>query len=183
MEENAPHYVSFTLSDEYMEIQHIFAALCKFLRINSNRLKDGECITENGQTRVNFLLVDDVDQNSNIYILKDLKSIIDNDKYVIIDLSIHKTIKAVKESLRFGPRNDNVRFKLEKKTSEVYSLEFKPSLIGKYRVDIENFNKPILNSPCFIEAYDPNQVLIEKPADSFLAGIDNFINGSFYFKI
>ena len=48
LEDNTPHFVSFLLTEEYMEIQHILAALCKFLRINSNRLKDGECSIENG---------------------------------------------------------------------------------------------------------------------------------------
>ena len=76
-----------------------------------------------------------------------------------------------------GPKNENVRFKLEKKSDELYSLEFKPNLIGKYRVDIENFNKPILNSPCFVDAFDPNQVVITKPSDSFLVGTENFIDG------
>jgi hypothetical protein len=134
-------------------------------------------------------LVDDTDQNSNIYLLRELKTIIDNEKYVIIDLSIQKTIKAVKDSLKFGPKNENVRFKLEKKSDELFTLEFKPNLVGKYRVDIENFKKPILNSPCFIDAYDPNQVVIEKTFETFLVGTENFIDvdlskaGSSKFKV
>jgi hypothetical protein len=76
-----------------------------------------------------------------------------------------------------GPKNENVRFKLEKKSDELYSLEFKPNLIGKYRVDIENFNKPILNSPCFVDAFDPNQVVITKPTESFIVGTENFFDG------
>ena len=62
LEENSPHCVSFLLTEEYMEIQHIFAALCKFLRINSNRLKDGECKNENGNK--NILLTNEMKLDS-----------------------------------------------------------------------------------------------------------------------
>ncbi len=90
----------FLLNDEYMESKHIFGALCKFLRLNSERVKCDEVRKENEQTRVSFYLTDEADSIlSNQFLLQELKEIIDNEKYVIIDVGLKKTIKAVKGSL------------------------------------------------------------------------------------
>ena len=53
------------------------------------------------QTRVSFFLIDD-SKVTNENLLKKLKEIIYQEKYVIIDLSINKTIRAVKGSLTHG---------------------------------------------------------------------------------
>lgn len=47
-------------------------------------------------------MIEDASQISNSYLLKELKEIIDNDKFVIIDLSVHKTVKAIRGSFKFG---------------------------------------------------------------------------------
>ena len=52
---------------------------------------------------MSFYLNDDNDGAlTNYILLKDLKDIIDGDKYVIIDIGLKKTIKAVKHSLNYG---------------------------------------------------------------------------------
>ena len=60
--------------------------------------------TVKGQTKIEFILIDDLRVNyvSNNALLEELSDIIDNEKYVIIDLSIQRTIKAVKGSLKYG---------------------------------------------------------------------------------
>ena len=118
--------MTFVLNDEYLETKHIYGALCKFLRIGLNRIKNEFIKVENGKsyryqinnlesniqnkfclksarTKVSFYLSDDNDGAlTNYILLKDLKDIIDGDKYVIIDTSLKKTIKAVKHSLNYG---------------------------------------------------------------------------------
>ena len=51
-----------------------------------------------------FTLIDDQRSNyaSNKFLTEELRNIIDSEKYVIIDLSVNKTIKAVKGSLKYG---------------------------------------------------------------------------------
>ena len=98
----ATQNISFLLNDEYEQAQHVFGALCKFLRLSSNRIKNFELKIENGKTRVAFSLVEDLNQVSNSILLKELKTIIDEEKYVIIDLSIQKTVKAIKGSFKYG---------------------------------------------------------------------------------
>lgn len=49
-------------------------------------------------------MIEDSNQISNNYLLKELKEIIENEKFVIIDLGIHKTVKAIKKSFKFGKK-------------------------------------------------------------------------------
>ncbi len=78
--------------------------MCKFLHISSERMKNHELTVENGQTKVNFILydVEDLNQESNFHVIKDLKELINDDKYVIVDLNLKKTIKAIKGSCKIG---------------------------------------------------------------------------------
>lgn len=46
------------LNDEYEQTQHVFGALCKFLRIGTSRIRNRELSTVAGKTRVRFDLVD-----------------------------------------------------------------------------------------------------------------------------
>jgi hypothetical protein len=96
--------ISFILNDEYKQIKHIFGALSKFLHISSDRMKNHELSIENGHTNVSFTLydVDDLNQESNFHIIKELKQLINDDKYIIVDLNLKKTIKAIKGSCKFG---------------------------------------------------------------------------------
>lgn len=41
--------MTFLLNDEYLQVHHIFGALCKFLRLNANRIKNREMCLENGK--------------------------------------------------------------------------------------------------------------------------------------
>ena len=109
------------LNDEYQQAQHIFGALAKFLRLNPLRIKSRELNIQNGrsqamkfqqktfethfraiqgQTRVSFSLLDSTAEQPSNHVLKELKQIINDEKYVIIDLSVQKTVSALKNSLK-----------------------------------------------------------------------------------
>jgi hypothetical protein len=188
-------YVTFLLNDQYQQVQHIFGALCKFLRISPSRVRSRELTVENGLTRVCFHLIDDKtscqdEQLTNASLIDDLKDIIESEKFTIIDLSIHKTVRALKGSLRYGPFGESVNVKLEKtpqvadtpsktnissSSSSEYLGEFKASSIGRYRIDVENFGLKILNSPYFINVYDPSCCEFIKKPDNFILGTENLI--------
>lgn len=62
-----------------------------------------------------------------------------------------------------------------------YLGEFKPSSIGRYRIDVENFNIPIKNSPFFINAFDPDLIKIVNIPLSVNVGDENVIESGFFF--
>ncbi|RNA20284.1 Filamin/ABP280 repeat containing protein [Brachionus plicatilis] len=169
-------FATFLLDQEYQLSNHIFAALGKFLRIDQNRIKNRDVTIENGYTRVIFT-IEEEEQMPNNSVLKILKNIIENKKFVIIDLSLNKTIKALTNSFKFGAKGENVGFKLTKQTNMPFDYlgEFEPSAIGRYRIDVENFNIPINNSPFFINVFDPNLIKIEHIPSTINVGDENFI--------
>ena len=130
-------------------------------------------------------MVDDQQSNSvsNKKLLEELGTIIDNEKFVIIDLSVHKTVKAIKGSLKCGPKGENISYKLERKNPTrlekygFYAGEFLTHSIGRYRIDISNFNVPIKNSPLFVNVFNSKLVEIMKKPDELLIGSDNLIEG------
>lgn len=97
---------------------HIFSALSKFLRIDQSQIKNRDVTIENGKqilnfnfnlfelikgfTRVVFSIDEEEIQFSNSSMLNILKQIIENEKFVIIDLSLKKTIKAINNSFKLG---------------------------------------------------------------------------------
>ena len=68
-------------------------------------------------------------------------------------------------------------FDLKKKPNNLYTAEFKPAAIGKYRVDFETAEGPLLNSPCFIDVYDVDKVLISAIPNNLVIGSENIIKG------
>lgn len=60
-----------------------------------------------------------------------------------------------------------------------YLGEFKPLSIGRYRIDVENFNIPINNSPFFINVFDPNLIKIVNVPSSVNIGDENIIESMF----
>lgn len=110
-------FATFLLDQEYQLSNHIFAALGKFLKIDQNQIKNRDVTIENGNfyylneyiffnlilgyTRVIFT-IEEEDTLWNKSILNILKQIIENEKFVIIDLSLNKTIKAITDSFKFG---------------------------------------------------------------------------------
>lgn len=110
-------------------------------------------------------------------LLRDLKDIIDNEKYVIIDIGLKQTIMAVPYSLVFMPKGRHIDFNLKKKDCDMSLVEFKPPAVGKYRVDFEHINKSITNSPCFINVYDTNLAEIIYRPEFLIVGTENFFKG------
>lgn len=49
--------------------------------------------------------------------------------------------------------------------------------IGRYRIDIENFDQPIFNSPNYINVYDPNLVSEVNIPEHLIVGSENSIEG------
>jgi hypothetical protein len=80
----------------------VHGALCNFLNVNENRIKNVTCTEKNGQTEIKFLLFDSLNQIPNRVLLDDLRDIIDNKKFIIIDNYIHITCLAVVGSLNYG---------------------------------------------------------------------------------
>lgn len=194
MDAGDSQHVTFLLNDQYQQVHHIFGALCKFLRISPNRLKNRELVLENGLTRVSFHLIDDnLDkQLTNSLLIDELRDIIETDKFTIIDLGIHKTVRAMKGSLKHGPFGENIAFKLDKPSSVASSLsssgssyeyvgEFKANSIGRYRIDVENAHTKILNSPYFVNVYDPSAYEFIKKPDNFILGAENLIESKCFF--
>lgn len=182
-------HVSFLLEEDYVQIHQVFAALYKALHLSPTRVKNRELIKENGKTRVNFCLIEDSTMShafSNTMV-KMLKELINSDQFQIQD--VNRTIRAVPHSVRLGPRGENVGFKLEKQQGQNalssssgmsknfdYMVDFKPTSLGRYRIDVENFNKPIINSPNFINVYDLSQVELLQIPDLFIVGNEHLID-------
>lgn len=146
-------------------------------------------VCENGHTRVSFYLADrDLEQHQDASapsttdhfpatkLLRELREIINNDKYVIIDIGLKKTIMAIPSTLEFQARGLPIEFELKKKDFELSLLEFRPTHVGQFRLDFECFGKAITNSPCFVNVYDPDQAakVMRKPFQ-LIVGTDNFI--------
>ncbi len=181
--------MTFLLDEEYLQIHHVFATLYKSLHLSPTRVKNRELTKENGKTRVNFCLIEET-TNTHAFshsILRTLNELIETERFAIVDLNLNKTIRAVKNSIKFGARGENVGFKLEKLTSadKPYDFlgEFRPTTLGRYRIDIENFNKPIANSPYFINVYDPNLVEIVRMPQTFIVGNEHLIEGKKIFSV
>ena len=121
----------------------------------------------------------DSNQEANFYIIKELRHLIDRDKYIIIDLNLKKTVKALKGSCKFGPKGEHIGYKIEKQANSNYdyAVEFKPTCCGRYRVDIENFNEPINRSPFFISVYDPQAAFVKVRPNNLIIGCENIIEG------
>ncbi|CAF0722239.1 unnamed protein product [Brachionus calyciflorus] len=170
-------YATFLLNDNYEQVNHVFGAMCKFLRINNSRIKNRELMIENGLTRVSFTIFEEENQPPNSVLIEDLKKIIETEKFLIIDQSLNKTIRALKNSFKFGSKGENVGFKLMKQVNKNFDYlgEFKPSTIGRYRIDVENCNFPIQNSPFFINVYNPSLVEIVEMPRNFLIGSESKI--------
>ena len=104
-------------------MKHIFGALCKFLNLNNDRIKDLTTQQENGkkkllffswkqldviiflfkgQTTVSFSLFELLKEVPNSQTLSELRSIIDTEKFIIIDYIINKTCVAIQGSLKYG---------------------------------------------------------------------------------
>lgn len=190
--------VTFLLNDVYEHIQHIFGAIGKFLRISPSRMRNRELGVENGgQTRVRFHLVDlnpnpdanvDVNEASNSQLISDLRDIVESDKFTIIDLSIHKTVRAVKGSLRAGPRGEQLSGVSMAKTSGVdetesarFAIEFKPTTVGCYRIDLAHSTAGEKRDrqlpPFFMNVYDPTAFQITRRPSSLVIGTENIIEG------
>ncbi len=109
--------------------------------------------------------------------IKELKELIEREKYVIVDLHLKKTVRAVKDSCKIGPKGEPVSYKLERHFNSPFdfSVEFKPNQTGRYRVDVENVGIPINNSPFFVNVFDPSAALIKSRPNSFIVGYDNII--------
>lgn len=60
-----------------------------------------------------------------------------------------------------------------------YLGEFKLSSIGRYRIDVENFNIPINNSPFFFDAFDPSLIKIVSVPSSVNVGDEHVIESKF----
>lgn len=58
-----------------------------------------------------------------------------------------------------------------------YLGEFRPTTIGRYRIDVDNYNIPINNSPFFINVYDPSLIEIVYMPQNFIVGNENCIEG------
>lgn len=196
-------------------MHHIFGAVCKFLRIGPSRIRNRELsVNENGQTRVQFELIDVVNgvceplvglihesplaasssttvneqlplstHLSNAQLLADLRDIVESDKFTIIDLSIHKTVRAVKGSLNYGVRGEAVSFKVEKvltaTASNVYTVEFRPSMVGRYRIDVENSEKKCQCSPYFLDVFNPKEFVLVRRPEICVTGTENLIEGNY----
>lgn len=147
-----------------------------------------QVIGEHGNTRVSFYLADtDLEHQQDTVsssttdhfpaskLLRELREIINNDKYIIIDIGLKKTIMAIPNTLEFQARGQPIDFELKKKDFELSLVEFRPTHVGQFRLDFEFFGKAITNSPCFLNVYDPDQAakMIRKPAQ-LIAGTDNF---------
>lgn len=190
--------MTFLLNDEYEQMQHVFGAISKFLRVNGSRLRNRELTTDNGQTRVRFQLVDaGVDDSvapgtptlattpSNSQLITDLRDIVESDKFTIIDLSIHKTVRAVKGSLKCGPRGEPVSGVSMAKTSAAsepgarFAIEFNPTCVGRYRIDLTDSSdkRDRQLAPYFINVYDPNAFQFTRRPSSFIIGTENIIEG------
>jgi hypothetical protein len=173
-EQGSGQSVSFLLNAEYQQSQHIFGALCKFLRLSSFRIKNRSLSFENGRTKVSFKLINVTSQLSNNILLKELGEIIDDHKYVIIDLNINKTIEAIKGSLLVGPIGESVECKVVK-INDTYNVECLPTSTGLHRIDIDFKNRPIGGSPFFFNVFDPKNVEIIYFPENFILGSENSI--------
>lgn len=108
-------------------------------------------------------------------LIADLRDIVDSDKFTIIDLGMHKTVRAVKGSLWSTPRGEPVHnITTTKKHPTLFDFEFTPTSIGRYRVD---FDSP--QSPYFINVYEPSSaVIMPRRPENFIVGNENIIEGS-----
>jgi hypothetical protein len=174
--------VTFLLDEEYLQIHHVFATLYKLLHLSPTRVKNRELIKESGgRTRVNFCLIEETASTHAFShsVLRSLRELIETERFAVVDASAGRTIRAVKGSVKFGARGENVGFKLEKVptsgTAYDYVAEFRPAALGRYRVDIENFNKPLVNSPFFINVYDPCLVELLRIPETFIVGNEHLI--------
>ena len=176
--------MSFLLDEEYLQIHHVFATLYKSLHLSPTRVKNRELIKENGKTRVQFCLIEE--QSSHAFshsILRTLQELIETERFGIFDASLNRRINAVKNSVKFGARGENVAFKLEKQRGDEnqqqqsydYLAEFKPTTLGRYRIDVENFGKPLSSSPYFINVYEPSSVEILSMPDTLIVGNEHLI--------
>lgn len=127
---------------------------------------------------MSFFLTQDTDkQASSFYLLSELKKIIDNKKYIIIDIALNKTITAVQNSLTYALKGQIVDFRIKKKDYDLSEVEFITKEIGTYRVDFEENNIKINNSPCFINIYDPSKASIKSKPENLIVSANNYING------
>lgn len=204
--------VTFLLNDKYEQLQHVFGAIGKFLRISPSRMRHRELSVENGQTRVRFHLTEtnsnllsnnnnnNNDENnqssgvattaaSNCQLIADLREIVESDKFTIIDLSIHKTVRAVKGSLRCGPRGEQLSGVSMAKTSSAnetrtarFAIEFKPTAVGRYRIDLTDSHgvekrRDRQLPPFFVNVYDPTAFQIVRRPENLVIGTENIIEG------
>ena len=72
-----------------------------------------------------------------------------------------------------GSKGESISYKLEKLSDENYNIEFKPSKVGKYRVDVEEGAGEVLNSPMFISVYDPSMVKIVSSPNKLIVASEN----------
>lgn len=199
--------VTFLLNDVYEQLQHIFGAIGKFLRVSPSRLRNRELSIENGQTRVRFHLAEASSEETslssssssgakevvnNSQLVSDLHDIVESDKFTIIDLSIHKTVRAVKGSLRCGPRGEQVSGVSMAKTSAAsetgiarFAIEFKPTCVGRYRIDLTDSTHADKRErqlpPYFINVYDPTAFQIVRRPANLVIGTENIIEGCLFF--
>ncbi len=180
------YHVTFLLNEYYTQTKHIYGALCKFLRLPSA----DECICneevkkENDhQTRVSFFMCNKIAESGNpttLNLLHDLKEIIDNEKYVIIDISKQKTIMAVPHSLSYIPKGSLTEYTLKKISCDLSLVEFRLNAVGNYRVDFENFSKKMIqNSPCYLNVYDSSKAVILHLPERLFIGTENFFKVDF----
>jgi hypothetical protein len=162
-------------------------------------MRNRELAVENGLTRVRFHLIetskiatsyskiDDASttttsssspnkQPRNSVIIADLREIIENDKFTIIDLSVHKTVRAVRDSLRVSAKGDRINTTTVTKNSNGrrFDIEFIPTVVGRYRLDIDS----VPNAPYFINVFDPKGFKIVRRPDVLTLGTENIIEGS-----
>ncbi len=132
----------------------------------------------NHQTRVSFFLGNkaaDVSHSTSLSLLHDLKEIIDNEKYVIIDIGMQKTIMAVPHSLSFTPKGTITEYSLKNLPCDLSSAEFRLNTVGSYRVDFEQANSKLIeNSPCYLNVYDASRAVVVRRPERLVIGTENF---------
>lgn len=74
-----------------------------------------------------------------------------------------------------GPKGENVNVKLYQQANGDSIGEFVPLSVGQYRIEILYANQPVVGSPFFANAYDPQSLEIVNMPKDLIVGAENFI--------
>lgn len=80
--------------------------------------------------------------------------------------------------MNYAPKGQIADFKIKKKDFDLSEVEFVTKDIGTYRIDFEENNIKINNSPCFINVYDPSLAVIESKPENLVVSANNYIKGN-----